>query len=88
MPSVSFDTAVKKANELLSEYEKEYNEHYKDNIHRIDTFMSFGEWVLQKHYPSIDRNSHPSISNMCTTVRTSDARTWLIANLRHGRLPL
>jgi hypothetical protein len=88
MSVVHIDTAIKKANELLKEYEKDHKEHYDDNIDRTDAFISFGEWVLHNYYPYTPSDSHPSIRDMVTTARTSDARTWLIANIMSGRLTL
>lgn len=86
MSIVHIDVAVKKANELLNEYEKEVEAHYKDDILRTDAFMSFGEWVLGNYYPYTEKNSHPSIRSMVITNRTSDAKTWLISNFTSGRL--
>jgi hypothetical protein len=88
MQVIHVDAAIKKANELLKEYEKDYKAHYNDNIDRTDAFISFGEWVLHNYYPYTPSDSHPSIRNMCTTARTSDAKTWLIANFTNGQLAL
>lgn len=88
MSTVSVDAVIKRANQLLREYETDYIEHLMPNEEKIDEFPSFGDWVLQKHYPQISRDSDRSIRDMCTTERTSDAKIWLIANLRAGRLAL
>lgn len=48
--------------------------------------LSFGEWVMTTHYPNVVVPMYGSLRDMCTTARTSDARTWFIANLRSGVL--
>jgi hypothetical protein len=88
MQVVHAEVAVKKANELLREYEVEYVESITPNEVTNWEFPSFGDWVLQKYYPNVTSDSHPSIRDMCTTARTSDAKTWLIANFMNGRLAL
>ena len=88
MPTVSIDAVVTRANELLREYENAYKEFCKVNNVDIVPYYSFGEWVLQRYYPQVSQDSDRSIRDMCTTERTSDAKTWLIANLRAGRLTL
>lgn len=49
--------------------------------------LSFGEWLVKYQYPNSDTMDR-SIRDMCTTARTSDARTWFIANLQSGKFSI
>lgn len=79
---VSWEVAIAKANELLKEYEEYYKTQQDWEV------LSFGNWVMTTHYPSINPRMNDNLLSMCSTSRTSDARTYLIANISSGRLPI